>query len=71
MPESWYIVIYADTGEAYSVGTDIADPMPAQFVALHLSDADALAINMGRGYWDAARRAVVMRPESEWPAPPQ
>jgi len=58
MPE-WYIVIRADNGEAYSIGTEIADPMPAEFVALPLSDADADAIMNGRGYWDAASRTVV------------
>lgn len=61
MSESWYIVIYADTGEAYSIGTDIADPMPSRFVAVPLTDADAEALNTGRAIWDAATRAIVMR----------
>lgn len=66
----WYIVIHSDTGEAYSVGTVIADPMPAEFVALPLSATDADALNKGRGYWHAASRSVVMRPEAEWPVLP-
>jgi len=66
----WYIVIRRDTGDAYSIGTVIADPMPAEFVAIPLSDADADSLNKGRGCWDAASRSVVMRPESEWPVAP-
>jgi hypothetical protein len=58
---SWYIVIYAATGEAYSIGTDIADPMPAHFVAVPLTDADAELLNTGRAMWDAASRAIAMR----------
>jgi hypothetical protein len=70
MAESWFAVIQCDTGEAYSVGTDIADPMPPGLVAVPLSDADADALNRGRGYWDATSRSVVMRPEAEWPVLP-
>jgi len=66
----WYIVIRRDTGDAYSIGTVIADPMPAEFVAIPLSDADADSLNKGRGFWDAASRSVVMRPGSEWPVAP-
>lgn len=67
----WYVVIRRDTGEAYSVGTVLADPMPAEFVAVPLSDADADALNTGRALWDAASRSVVMRPEAEWPTLPE
>lgn len=69
MPK-WYIVIRADSGEAYSIGTEIADPMPAEFVALPLSDADADSLNYGRARWDAVTQSVVMRPESDGPALP-
>jgi hypothetical protein len=71
MPDQWYAVINAETGESYSFGTVLADPMPAEFVAIPLSDADADALNRGRGYWDAASRSVVMRPESDWPVTPE
>lgn len=70
MSETWYVVAFADTGEAYSIGTVLADPMPPEFVAVPLSDADADALNQGRAYWDAATRSIVMRPESEWPVTP-
>ena len=67
---NWYAVIFRDTGEAYSFGTVIADPMPPEFVAVPVLDSDADALNKGRGYWDAASRSVVMRPENEWPVAP-
>lgn len=67
MSESWYIVIYADTGEAYSIGSQIADPMPSQFIALPLTDADAEMLNTGRAIWDAASRAIVMRGDAMTP----
>jgi hypothetical protein len=67
---NWHIVFHRETGEAYSVGTVLADPMPAEFVVVPLPDADADALNQGRGYWDAASRTVVMRPEAEWPVLP-
>lgn len=68
---TYYIVIHRDTGEAYSVGTVLADPMPPEFVAIPLADADADAMNKGRASWDAASRSVVMRPEAEWPPLPE
>jgi len=67
---NWFVIVHVETGEAYSIGTVIADPMPSEFVAVPLLDSDADALNKGRGYWDAASRSVVMRPESEWPVAP-
>jgi hypothetical protein len=70
MPDQWFAVIDSETGEARSFGTVLADPMPAEFVAIPLSDTDADALNHGRALWDAASRSVVMRPEAEWPVLP-
>lgn len=67
---TWYIVIRRDTGEAYSIGTVVADPMPPEFVAVPLSGVDADALNSCRAVWDAASRLVVMRPEADWPVIP-
>lgn len=67
----WFAVINRETGEAVSVGTVVADPLPAELVALPISDADADALNKGRALWDAASRSAVMRPESEWPTLPE
>ena len=57
--ETWYVVYYSATGEAYSFGTSLADPMPAEFSAKPLSGPDAEAISTGAGRWDAASRTVV------------
>lgn len=56
---SWYIVIRQDTGEAFSIGDQIADPMPAEFEAIPLSDEDAASIMSGASRWDSADRDVV------------
>jgi|LakMenEpi03Aug12_release.lakeMendotaPanAssembly.Ray.scaffolds.fasta_scaffold07026_4 hypothetical protein len=60
MSEQWYIVIYVHSGEAYSIGTDIADPMPPEFLALPLSESDAIALNTGLGIWDKTLRSVLI-----------
>jgi hypothetical protein len=61
MSEQWYIVIYVDSGEAYSIGTDIANPMPSEFVALPLSEYDTIALTTGKGIWDANSRSVIIQ----------
>ena len=70
MSDQWTAVVVSETGELYSLGSVVADPLPPQFDAVLLSNADADAILGGRGYWDAATRSVVMLPESEWPQTP-
>jgi hypothetical protein len=67
----WFVVINRDTGEAVSIGTVVADPLPLGLVAVAITEADADALNKGRGLWDAATRSVVMRPEAEWPVLPE
>lgn len=64
---TWHVVYVVATGEAYSVGTVLADPMPPRYAVAPITDAEAEALNAGRGCWDAASRSVVMRPEAEWP----
>lgn len=56
---SWYIVVHKDTGEAYSIGDQIADPMPPEFEAIPLSDADAAAVMKGDAQWDSESLSVV------------
>lgn len=59
MSDQWYIVIYSDSGEAYSIGTEIADPMPSEFTVLPLSDNDAILLMSGKGIWDGASRSIL------------
>jgi hypothetical protein len=56
---NWHVVYHRDTGEAFSIGTVLADPMPPQFAVAVLTDAEAEAINTGAARWDAQARAVV------------
>ena len=56
---SWYIVVRKDTGEAYSIGSQLADPLPDEFDAVTLSPAEAAALMSGQSKWDAGLRQVV------------
>ena len=64
---TWHVVYHIETGEAYSVGTVVADPLPAGLASAPLADADADALNTGRAVWDAATLSVAMRPDGELP----
>lgn len=56
---TWYMVFRRDTGEPYSIGTEIADPMPPEFDAVPLSSVDADALMQGKAQWDSNSRSVV------------
>lgn len=60
MSEQWYVVV-DESGNAVSIGTVLADPMPDGLAAVLLSDADVNAFNAG-GVWDAATRSVIVPP---------
>ncbi len=54
-----YLIHDAD-GKAVSVGTVVADPLPAGLTAVALSDADAAALGNTRR-WDANTRTMIDR----------
>jgi hypothetical protein len=56
---TWHVVYHRESGEAFSIGTVLADPMPPQFAVQAITDAEAEAINAGAARWDAQTRAVV------------
>lgn len=60
-----YVIIDESSGETRSIGTRVADPLPAGLRAVALSDDDALKISTGAGLWDATTLGVVdvARPE--------
>jgi hypothetical protein len=62
-------LIHDETGEAVSIGTVLADPMPEQLTVVELAEADAELLAAGRGIWDAATLSVVVKPEHLWPDP--
>lgn len=59
MPEQWYIVVYRESGEPYSIGTSIADPMPDQFVAMPISESEAEGLSRGEMRWSAEDARVL------------
>jgi hypothetical protein len=60
-------LIHDEAGEAVSIGTVLADPMPEHLTVVELADADADLLATGRGMWDAATLGVVVKPEHLWP----
>jgi hypothetical protein len=60
-------LVYGEDGEAVSIGTVLADPMPDGLTVVELSEVDAGVLAAGRGRWDAATLSVVGTPEHLWP----
>jgi len=58
MPDAWHVVIRETTGEAVSLGTQLASPLRDGLAVVHLSTDDAEAIMAGRAVWDATTRCV-------------
>jgi hypothetical protein len=63
-------LLHDNTGEAVSIGTVLADPMPEQLTVVELADADADLLAAGRGIWNAATLSIVTKPEHLWPTMP-
>ena len=55
--ETWYVVC-DEAGNSVSIGTVVADPLPAGLAAVALDDASTDALLSGAGVWDATRRSV-------------
>ena len=56
---TYFLVFNRVTGEAYSIGTQIADPMPADFEAVPLSPEDVGLLDSLSAKWDAETRSVI------------
>ena len=54
-------VVHDATGRAVSIGTKVADPLPAGLTAVALANADADSLRAGTGQWDPDTRTVVPR----------
>ena len=63
-------LLHDTDGQAVSIGTVLADPMPNHLTVVELDDTDADLLAAGRGIWDAATLSVVTKPEHLWPATP-
>jgi hypothetical protein len=55
--EQWYVVC-DEAGNSVSIGTVVADPLPAGMTANALSAEDAGALLSGAGAWDAGSLSV-------------
>lgn len=60
-------LLHDANGRPVSIGTVIADPLPAGLTAVALTDADAAALGTTR-QWDATTRSVIDRTPA--PEPP-
>lgn len=54
-----FAVYETNTGVLKSVGSVLANPLPAGLTSVALSDPDAVALSNGTGRWDPATRTVV------------
>jgi hypothetical protein len=54
-----FAVYTTATGNLVSIGSTVANPLPAGLTALALTDPEALSLANGTGRWDPATRTVV------------
>jgi hypothetical protein len=59
---NWHILYNSTTGESVSIGTVIADPLPAGITALPLTDAQGEGLQNGTLVWDAVTRSLIATP---------
>jgi hypothetical protein len=60
--QNWHLLYNTTTGESVSIGTVIADPLPAGITALPLSDAEGEGLQNGSLIWNAASRTLIATP---------
>jgi hypothetical protein len=60
--KNWHLLYNSTTGQSVSIGTVIADPLPAGITALPLSDAEGEGLQNGNLIWDAASRTLIPTP---------
>lgn len=58
-----YVVYYSDTGEAFSIGSVLAVPMPDEFSVYTCQGNEGAGLVDGTLMWDPASRTIVPRPE--------
>ena len=60
--QNWHLLYNSTTGESVSIGTVIADPLPASITALPLTDEQGEGLQNGSLIWDAASRTLIATP---------
>jgi hypothetical protein len=59
---NWHLLYNTESGQSVSIGTVIADPLPAGITALPLTDAQGEGLQNGTLIWDAASRTLIATP---------
>ena len=59
---NWHLLYNSTTGQSVSIGTVIADPLPAGITALPLTDEQGEGLRNGSLIWDAATRTLIPTP---------
>jgi hypothetical protein len=60
--QNWHLLYNTESGQSVSIGTVIADPLPAGITALPLTDAEGEGLQNGTLIWDAATRTLISTP---------
>jgi hypothetical protein len=60
--QNWHLLYNTTTGQSVSIGTVIADPLPAGITALPLTDTEGEGLQNGMLVWDAASRTLIPTP---------
>lgn len=60
--QNWHLLYSTATGASVSIGTVIADPLPAGITALPLTDEQGEGLQNGTLKWDEATRTLVPTP---------
>lgn len=59
---NWHLLYSTATGKSVSIGTVVADPLPAGITALPLNDEQGEGLQNGSLKWDEATRSLVPTP---------
>lgn len=59
MNENWYVVYSRSTGEAFSIGTILANPMPEEFDVFQIPENIVESFLIGESVWDSQTRNII------------
>jgi hypothetical protein len=62
-------LVHDQSGKAVSIGTVLADPMPAEYTVVTLDEVSAELLAAGKGIWNPDTLSVDLKPEHLWPQP--
>jgi hypothetical protein len=60
--QNWHLLYNTASGQSVSIGTVIADPLPAGITALPLTDKQGEGLQNGSLIWDDASRSLIPTP---------